>query len=264
MVIYKTTNLVNGKIYIGQDSKNNPKYLGSGVILLKAIKKYGKINFKKEIIDEAFSFDELNRKEVFWINEYDSMNQKRGYNVSFGGYGNPLPKEILLRKSEKAKKEGTYRGENNGNFKYDIKDVELIDLYLIKNLKIDEIASKYGCHRQVISNKLKLHNIKKELSNKYNFKTSDLWQYYMIDNLSYAAIAKIYGCSNKTIFKKIKKCGWVNDNTIKFVKESKFGLNYGNLHQEFIVSKLSKSKISKKYNCSVQLLNYTLKKFKLI
>ena len=35
MIIYKTTNLVNGKIYIGQDAKNNPKYLGSGVYLVK-------------------------------------------------------------------------------------------------------------------------------------------------------------------------------------------------------------------------------------
>ena len=50
MVIYKTTNLINGKIYIGQDSKNNPKYLGSGVIFLKAIKKYGKENFVKETL----------------------------------------------------------------------------------------------------------------------------------------------------------------------------------------------------------------------
>jgi len=32
MIIYKTTNLVNGKVYVGQDSKNNPDYLGSGKI----------------------------------------------------------------------------------------------------------------------------------------------------------------------------------------------------------------------------------------
>ena len=41
MIIYKTTNLVNGKIYIGQDSNNNPNYYGSGTLLHKAIKKYG-------------------------------------------------------------------------------------------------------------------------------------------------------------------------------------------------------------------------------
>ena len=47
MVIYKTTNLVNGKIYIGKDKYNNPKYLGSGKILKLAINKYGKGNFRR-------------------------------------------------------------------------------------------------------------------------------------------------------------------------------------------------------------------------
>lgn len=47
MVIYKTTNLINGKIYIGQDSKDRPNYYGSGKLIHRAIKKYGKENFKK-------------------------------------------------------------------------------------------------------------------------------------------------------------------------------------------------------------------------
>ena len=49
MVIYCTTNLINGKKYIGSDTNNNPYYLGSGVSIIKAIKKYGRNNFKKEI-----------------------------------------------------------------------------------------------------------------------------------------------------------------------------------------------------------------------
>lgn len=46
MIIYKTTNLINNKIYIGQDSKNNPEYLGSGLKLLKALIKVK--NFQKK------------------------------------------------------------------------------------------------------------------------------------------------------------------------------------------------------------------------
>ena len=53
MIIYKTTNLVNGKIYIGKDKNNNPSYLGSGKILKLAIKKYGKENFTKETIEKS-------------------------------------------------------------------------------------------------------------------------------------------------------------------------------------------------------------------
>ena len=59
MVIYKTTNLINGKIYIGQDLENNPNYFGSGLIFKKAILKYGKNNFKKEILEYCFNKQEL-------------------------------------------------------------------------------------------------------------------------------------------------------------------------------------------------------------
>lgn len=64
MFIYKTTNLVNNKIYIGQSKKNKPEYLGSGKILKKAIKKYGIEKFKKEILCVCKDKTELNQKEI--------------------------------------------------------------------------------------------------------------------------------------------------------------------------------------------------------
>ena len=83
-IIYKTTNLVNGKIYIGQDRYNNPKYLGSGTALCNAIKKYRRKNFKKEILEQC-TLEELNEREVYWITFYDSMNPEVGYNLTSGG-----------------------------------------------------------------------------------------------------------------------------------------------------------------------------------
>lgn len=88
MVIYKTTNIINGKIYIGQDSNNNPKYIGSGKILKKAIKNYGKENFKKEIIEYCTSITDLNEKEIYWIKFYNSTDKNIGYNIAHGGYIN--------------------------------------------------------------------------------------------------------------------------------------------------------------------------------
>jgi group I intron endonuclease len=87
MIIYKTTNLINGKIYIGKDTKNNPTYLGSGVLLKKAIDKYGKENFIKEIIEKCNEHDILNEREKYWINVFDSKNTLIGYNIAEGGHG---------------------------------------------------------------------------------------------------------------------------------------------------------------------------------
>ena len=63
MIVYKTTNLINGKVYIGKDRNNNPKYLGSGILLQKAIKKYGKENFIKETLFESKNEAEINEVE---------------------------------------------------------------------------------------------------------------------------------------------------------------------------------------------------------
>jgi len=73
MVVYKTINLINGKIYIGQDSKNNPKYLGSGVLIKKAIIKYGKENFRKEILEFCNTHKELSNQETYWINKLNAI-----------------------------------------------------------------------------------------------------------------------------------------------------------------------------------------------
>ena len=87
MIIYKITNLINGKIYIGKDTKNNPDYLGSGVLLKKAILKYGKNNFRKEIIEEISTIHELNEREIYWIDKLKACDKNIGYNIAKGGTG---------------------------------------------------------------------------------------------------------------------------------------------------------------------------------
>lgn len=86
MIIYKTTNMINNKIYIGKDSKNNKNYYGSGKILKLAIKKYGKENFKKEILEECINQKELIEKEIYWIKKLNSY-YPNGYNIAKGGLG---------------------------------------------------------------------------------------------------------------------------------------------------------------------------------
>lgn len=87
MVIYKTTNLINGKIYVGSDKNNNPNYLGSGKLLKKSIEKHGRENFKKEILCECKSIKDLIEKEGFWIKSLQSNKREIGYNISSNYFG---------------------------------------------------------------------------------------------------------------------------------------------------------------------------------
>jgi group I intron endonuclease len=116
MYIYKTTNLLNGKIYIGQHidkSKKIDNYLGSGTILQLAIKKYGENNFRKEILEYCEYSDKLNSREVFWISEYKSTNLDIGYNLTDGGDKYLMTDEIKNKISNTIKERGTSKGKNN-------------------------------------------------------------------------------------------------------------------------------------------------------
>lgn len=85
MIIYKTINLINNKIYIGQSLHDDPNYLGSGKLLHHAIKKYGKENFKKEILELCDDINILDEREKFWIKELNAQNKEIGYNILEGG-----------------------------------------------------------------------------------------------------------------------------------------------------------------------------------
>lgn len=102
MNVYKITNLVNNKIYIGQDSKDRNDYMGSGKLIIIAINKYGLSSFKKEILDNVNNLDELNEREIYWINFYNSTNKNIGYNISLGGQNSILLNEEFLDKRNKS------------------------------------------------------------------------------------------------------------------------------------------------------------------
>lgn len=87
LYIYKITNLLNGKVYVGKhtcDTIEN-SYMGSGVAIKRAIKKYGLENFKKEIVCICLNENEQNEKEIFWIEKFGTFDN--GYNLTKGGEG---------------------------------------------------------------------------------------------------------------------------------------------------------------------------------
>lgn len=97
--IYKITNLINNKVYIGQTIQLPEKrwnahksksrtYEGSDVPLLNAIRKHRIKNFTFEPICSCFDIGELNRKEIYFIEKYKSTNRDFGYNIHPGGHNN--------------------------------------------------------------------------------------------------------------------------------------------------------------------------------
>jgi group I intron endonuclease len=86
--IYKTTNLKNGKFYVGMHSTNNLNdgYLGSGKRLKYSIKKYGKENFKLEILEFFDSRELLVEREKQLVNE-DLLKDDNCMNIMCGGKG---------------------------------------------------------------------------------------------------------------------------------------------------------------------------------
>ena len=91
MYIYKTTNTLNGKIYIGLSTRkveDSTDYYGSGTLFYRSLKKYGKENFTKEIlVRDIEDKKQLAQLEIDHIKEYNSTDKNIGYNLTLGGEG---------------------------------------------------------------------------------------------------------------------------------------------------------------------------------
>ena len=94
--VYKTTNTVNGKIYIGKhkSAEFDPNYKRSGSALWNAINKYGWSAFHTEMLSSCFSLEELNEEEIMLIAHFNATDRSIGYNLLDGGDGGSLYGEL--------------------------------------------------------------------------------------------------------------------------------------------------------------------------
>lgn len=117
-IVYKTTNKVNGKFYIGVHKTNKENdfdgYYGSGTLLKKAIKKYGKHNFCRETIYFCDSYDEAYSKEKELVSQ-ELIESNQCYNSRLGGEGGTSP-NLEVRKSMSEARKGKYTKESNHFF----------------------------------------------------------------------------------------------------------------------------------------------------
>lgn len=117
-VIYKITNKINGKIYIGQTTNDFDRRYSNNITkrtknkhLKSSIEKYGLENFDIcKVYDVAFSKEELDIKECMYIELYNCTNREKGYNIRGGGSRGKTSEETKQKLSELNK------GENNPNY----------------------------------------------------------------------------------------------------------------------------------------------------
>ncbi len=120
-IIYVTTNLINKKIYVGmrelKGNNSDDKYLGSGTIFKRALEKYGKENFHREILQYCYSAKETDIEEVYWIEKLDARNPDIGYNLHRGGFNQS--------------------GENNASYGSKVKKVKCVETGIIYRSQMD-------------------------------------------------------------------------------------------------------------------------------
>lgn len=100
-IVYLTTNLINGKKYLGKCAHKKNYYLGSGLALKKAIIKYGKENFKKEILFEVSTLQEAAEIEKKLSIDWNVSSDENWYNLKLGGDGGSIKG---IPKTEETKK----------------------------------------------------------------------------------------------------------------------------------------------------------------
>lgn len=160
--IYITTNHINGKKYIGQkkyDERDDWKdYLGSGLYLKRAIKKYGRENFTKDIIENCSTKESLNHAERYWIKKYNAMESNDFYNIASGGQGGNIyeyldensANEIKNKLSETHK--DIYIGERNNKSKLTENQViEIVDR-LLNGEHYSELCKEFNVSKSTIFN----------------------------------------------------------------------------------------------------------------
>jgi hypothetical protein len=147
-IIYETTNLINQKKYRGMHQTNNLEdgYLGSGTYLANAIKKYGKENFVKIILEFCESYDHMIEREKEYITD-EWIKLENNYNLKTGGHSaGILSNESKLKISNTLKekyKSGLINKPKGNRISPTIKTKELISKTL-KEKYTNEIHPNTG------------------------------------------------------------------------------------------------------------------------
>lgn len=167
--IYITTNLVNGKRYIGQRVFNSDwkYYLGSGTLIKKAIKKYKRFNFKRDIIAIGYNQDELNNLEINYIKDYNAVTFNDYYNIADGGksgntYAGYSEKQMMNTKLKMSRNHADMKGKNHPQYGKHLSDETKLKMRMNHANFKGKNSPLYGKHvSNEVKEKLRIANLGK-------------------------------------------------------------------------------------------------------
>lgn len=246
MIVYKCTNLINNKTYIGltvkdlekrkQEHFNSAFNTNGNTVFYRALRKYGEKNFNWEIIDTAETESELKCKEKYWIDYYNSFigyKNPLGYNMTLGGDG-------ALGYSHA---DGHNKGSKNNNTELSEDDVIRIKNYIKEETYTQyEIAEMFNVTNSAISSIKKGRswvNVGENVSELGYWNNKKLTE---LDVLEIKELIKL-GVDNKDIVKKFN----ITNLTVRNIKTgktwSKVGEDVSNFHIRKGNTKLSEEDV---------------------
>lgn len=175
--IYKITNIINNKIYIGQTRKTieerfqahiNKAKQHTNRYLYDAMNKYGYDNFIPSEIEECDD-NLLDEREIYWIAYYNTTNKQYGYNMTIGGGGgdtwtNNPNKEEISKKLSAANKGKPHKMPESWKENITLSNKKNKTIFINKEeferdiksfMSIEEICDKYSISRRTFYNKCK-------------------------------------------------------------------------------------------------------------
>lgn len=270
-VIYVMTNKINNKKYVGQTNNFrvrmnahksdafNPNSHSYKYPLSEAIRKYGWDNFDNRIIEEISDEEDyryVDEREKFYIQYYDSLAGKNGYNICLGGAGNPKNKLTFEQKVGLSKL-------------FSLEDIIDIQTRIIAGEKRKSIVESYpkltysmldniNAGMNFKNDKLSypLHNYKQDLSTKFNLNEIHQIKDDIIKGIKYKDISIKWDIS-------VSMLALINNGKQWYEKEYNYPLCYCNnsrnhsantwvkdVQHDLINSSLTIKEISEKYNKS--------------
>lgn len=177
--IYKTTNNINGKYYIGKHKTLDldDTYIGSGTILKHAINKYGIDNFTKEYLFIFDNEEDMNNKEHELVSE-EFIKEDTNYNLAPGGRGGFSPEAQILGSIAGNKKLAELQKDKD----YRLKVSVAVSKGIKKYLETNDNGFKGKSHTEEFKERIgKINSIKQKGSNNSNY--GNMWIYSLEEKM---------------------------------------------------------------------------------